>query len=89
VIASKCGARPTEYHGDLNTIQLDGLSYDTIIKSVEDSLARLGTDYIDILYAHIDFVDYPIEERLIAFTKLKEQGKIKFTRYQQHRILED
>ena len=78
VIASKCGARPTEYHGDLNTIQLDGLSYDTIIKSVEDSLARLGTDYIDILYAHIDFVDYPIEERLIAFTKLKEQGKIKF-----------
>ena len=78
IIATKCGARPTAYHGDLESIQLDGLSYDTIIKSVEDSLKRLDTDYIDILYAHIDFHDYPIEERLIAFTKLQEQGKIRF-----------
>ena len=57
IIATKCGARPTAYHGDLESIQLDGLSYDTIIKSVEDSLKRLDTDYIDILYAHIDFHD--------------------------------
>ena len=79
VIATKCGARPTAYYGDLDTIQLEGLSYDTIIKSVENSLKRLNTDYIDILYAHIDFHDFPIEERLIAFSKLKEQGKIRFT----------
>ena len=79
VIATKCGAKPTAYHGDLETIQLDGLSYDNIIRSVEDSLRRMSTDYIDILYAHIDFLEYPVEERLIAFSKLKEQGKIRFT----------
>ena len=46
---------------------------------MENSLSRLNTDYIDILYGHIDFSDFPVEERLIAFTKLKEQGKIRFT----------
>ena len=79
IIATKCGARPTSYHGDLDTIRFEGLSYETIIKSVEDSLTRLNTDYIDLLYAHIDFLEYPVEERLVAFTKLKEQGKIRFT----------
>jgi len=79
VIATKCGGRPIDYQGDLDTIQLEGLSYDTIIKSVENSLIRLNTDYIDILYAHIDLMEFPIEERLIAFTKLREQGKIRFT----------
>ena len=79
VIATKCGVRPTYYQGDLDTVRLEGLGYETIIKSVEDSLRRLKTDYIDILYAHVDFMDSPVEERLIAFTKLKEQGKIRFT----------
>ncbi len=78
VLATKCGARPTYYAGDMNTIKLEGLSYDTIIKAVEDSLRRLQTDYIDVLYGHIDFMEYPIDERLKAFTLLKEQGKIRF-----------
>ncbi|GJM28291.1 MAG: oxidoreductase [Cyclobacteriaceae bacterium] len=78
VIATKCGARPTKYQGDLETVQFEGLSYDTIMKTVEDSLTRLKTDYIDLLYAHVDFLDFPIEERLIAFTKLQEQGKVKY-----------
>lgn len=77
VIATKCGARPNYYHGDLETVEFEGLSYDTIIRSVETSLKRLQTDYIDLLYAHVDLFDFPIEERLIAFTKLQEQGKIR------------
>ena len=79
VIATKCGARPTSYHGDLDTISFEGLTYQSIIRAVEKSLKRLKTDYIDLLYAHIDFTDSPVEERLIAFSKLKEQGKIRFT----------
>jgi len=79
VIATKCGARPTAYHGNLDSIELDGLSYDTIIQSVEDSLTRLKTDYVDILYVHIDLPEFPVEERLMAFTKLKEQGKLRFS----------
>jgi len=79
VIATKCGARPTSHQGDLTDLSLEGLSYESIINAVENSLRRLGTDYIDLLYAHIDFFDSPLEERLIAFTRLKEQGKIRFT----------
>ncbi len=79
VLATKCGARPVNYSGDLDSIQLEGLSYITIIKAVEASLKRLQTDYLDVLYGHVDFMKYPIEERLKAFTLLREQGKIRFT----------
>lgn len=53
-----------------------------IIDSVEESLARLHTDYIDILYLHdIEFVspDIIIEEAIPALQQLKNQGKIRFT----------
>ncbi len=77
VLATKCGARPTFFDGNLATIKNEGLSYQTIIEAVEDSLKRLQTDYVDVLYGHIDFMEYPVEERLKAFALLKEQGKIR------------
>ncbi len=77
ILASKCGARPTAFTGDLSTVKLEGLSASTIIKAVEDSLRRLQTDYLDILYGHIDFQDYPIDERLEAFARLRDSGKIR------------
>ncbi|WP_379155777.1 aldo/keto reductase [Paenibacillus sp. sgz5001063] len=52
-----------------------------IFSSVEESLARLNTDYLDILYLHdIEFVPAGIilEEAVPALHKLKEQGKIRF-----------
>ncbi|OEK01344.1 hypothetical protein BFP97_07370 [Roseivirga sp. 4D4] len=77
ILATKCGARPKSFDGNLDNISLEGLSHDTIIQAVEGSLKRLKTDYIDLMYGHIDFPEYPIEERLNAFQKLKEQGKIR------------
>jgi aryl-alcohol dehydrogenase-like predicted oxidoreductase len=77
VIVTKCGARPASFDGDLSAVELEGLSYEVIIRTVEESLSRLETDYIDVLYGHIDFQDYPIQERLEAFTRLKKQGKIR------------
>lgn len=77
ILATKCGARPESFDGNLDSVQLEGLAHNTIIKAVEDSLKRLKTDYIDVLYGHIDFQEYPIEERLNAFQKLKDQGKIR------------
>ena len=56
ILATKCGARPSFFDGSLDTIVTEGLSYNTIIKAVEDSLMRLKTDYVDILYGHIDFI---------------------------------
>lgn len=52
-----------------------------ILASVDESLLRLNTDYVDILFLHdIEFV--PFEEVAIeafyTLGKLKEQGKIRF-----------
>lgn len=52
-----------------------------IVKSLEESLQRLGTDYVDILFLHdIEFGSYNqvIEEGIPALEELKEQGKIRF-----------
>ena len=75
VLATKVGARP-KYHG-AGMDELEGLSYQTIITAVEGSLKRLKTDCIGLYYAHVDWYDYPIEERLKAFDKLKNDGKIR------------
>ena len=52
-----------------------GLSAANIEAAVEDSLKRLGTDYIDVYFAHIDDEDVPLEETLTAFDKLVKAGK--------------
>lgn len=75
VLATKVGARPkTPGAGAEN---LEGLSYQTIVQAVEASLHRLNTDYIDLYYDHVDWYDYPLEERLEAFTRLIKEGKVR------------
>jgi L-galactose dehydrogenase len=57
-------------------------SYDRIIHSAEESLQRLNTDYLDILFLHdIEFADVNqiLEEALPALDELKKQGKIRFS----------
>jgi aryl-alcohol dehydrogenase-like predicted oxidoreductase len=54
-----------------------GLSKSHIAKSVDDSLGRLQTDYIDLYQAHRDDAATPLEETLEAFTRLIEQGKVR------------
>ncbi|WP_203295785.1 aldo/keto reductase [Luteirhabdus pelagi] len=49
-----------------------------IVKSVDDSLRRLQTDYIDLYYAHKDDETTPPEETLSAFQKLIEAGKVRY-----------
>ncbi|MET0454060.1 MAG: aldo/keto reductase [Mycobacterium sp.] len=47
-----------------------------MFRSVEDSLRRLGTDYVDLLWVHFpDFVT-PIDEIVRAFDDLASAGKI-------------
>ena len=48
-----------------------------ILSSVEKSLKRLQTDYIDLYYAHKDDEKTPPEETLEAFQKLIDQGKVR------------
>lgn len=54
-----------------------GLSSPAIQRSVEASLTRLGTDRIDLLYLHIDDVEVPFEETLLAVDDLIRAGKVR------------
>ncbi len=55
-----------------------GLSRHHIMAGVEDSLARLQTDYIDVYQAHWDDRETPLEETLRAFDDLVRQGKVRY-----------
>lgn len=48
-----------------------------IAAAAEASLRRLGTDYIDLYYAHQDDRKTPIEETLGAFDRLVRDGKVR------------
>jgi aryl-alcohol dehydrogenase-like predicted oxidoreductase len=63
----------------------DGKSYpiykyaskENVIKEAEESLKRLGTDYIDLLQLHWPDSTTPIEETMEALQLLIDQGKIR------------
>ena len=76
LIASKCGIRKEGDPVPLAPYRYD-FSADYIIQSCEGSLKRLQTDRIDLYQLHRpDFLAEP-EEVARAFTKLKEQGKVR------------
>jgi aryl-alcohol dehydrogenase-like predicted oxidoreductase len=54
-----------------------GLSKSHILRSAEDSLGRLQTDYIDLYQSHVDDPDTPLEETLGAYAQLLKQGKVR------------
>jgi aryl-alcohol dehydrogenase-like predicted oxidoreductase len=54
-----------------------GLTRAYIMKSVDRSLQRLKTDYIDLYQAHIDDPGTPLEETLGAFGELIAAGKVR------------
>ncbi len=72
ILATKCFA-PTR-RGPNNW----GLSRQHIMESVEASLRRLDTDYIDLYQSHGFDPHTPIEETLRAFEDLVTQGKVRY-----------
>lgn len=50
-----------------------------MVRSVEDSLRRMGTDYIDLLYLHMWDFRTPVDEILRAFDDLVRSGKVLYT----------
>ncbi|GAB3275091.1 aldo/keto reductase [Larkinella harenae] len=69
VIATKVGS-------DMGSGKKD-LSKAHIRKSVEDSLRRLQTDYIDLYQSHYDDLETPIEETLGTYAELVKEGKVR------------
>jgi aryl-alcohol dehydrogenase-like predicted oxidoreductase len=54
-----------------------GLSRAHILRSVEDSLMRLQTDYIDLYQSHIDDEATALDETAETYARLVEQGKVR------------
>lgn len=54
-----------------------GLSKAHILRSADESLRRLQTDYIDLYQSHRDDEATPLQETLEAYARLIEQGKVR------------
>ncbi|MFF1923160.1 aldo/keto reductase [Streptomyces sp. NPDC058221] len=67
VLATKVGAHPS----------YKGLAAATIKAGAEESLRRLGTDYIDLYYTHFDDETVPVEEIITALDQLVKEGKVR------------
>jgi aryl-alcohol dehydrogenase-like predicted oxidoreductase len=55
-----------------------GLSRKHIAQACEDSLRRLGTDYIDLYQVHCWDAATPLEETISALTDLVRSGKVRY-----------
>lgn len=67
VIATKVGQHP----------EFKGLKPETIKAGAEASLARLGTDRIDLYYTHYDDESVPVEDIITALDGLVRAGKVR------------
>jgi aryl-alcohol dehydrogenase-like predicted oxidoreductase len=59
-----------------SSLHVTGNSRKAMVQSLEQSLRRLGTDRVDVLWAHVADASTPIEEILRAFDDLTRAGKI-------------
>lgn len=57
-------------------VWIDSLEYDDVLETTAESLDRLGTDYLDLLYVHWPARTYDPEETLPALEELREDGVI-------------
>jgi aryl-alcohol dehydrogenase-like predicted oxidoreductase len=73
VLATKCGIVPAKPGPGIDA---DG-SPKAILSSCDESLRRLGTDAIDLLYLHRVDPKVPIEESVGALSTLVRQGKVR------------
>lgn len=85
ILSTKCGLMFDRTEGSYY-FSRDGknvyknLSKSAVIDSVDQSLRRLGTDYIDIMFTHWQSVEpfiVPVEETMEALMSLKKAGKIR------------
>lgn len=70
ILATKVGSHTKEHDFDI--------SKKHILKSVDESLQRLQTDYIDLYYTHFDDNKTPVEETLSAYQEIIAAGKVRY-----------
>ncbi|KTR08349.1 aldo/keto reductase [Curtobacterium luteum] len=69
VIATKVSQHP----------EFQGLSASNVAAAARASLERLGTDRIDLYYAHFDDESTPLEETVRSFDQLVREGLVRYT----------
>ena len=52
-------------------------SLESLVAGVESNLARLGTDYVDLIQCHIDFREPNMEVFIEGFQRLQRDGKVR------------
>lgn len=67
ILSTKVGSKNNEHP--------ENVSKKFILESVEKSLKRLKTDYIDLYQTHFDDENTPVEETLSAYQQLIKEGK--------------
>jgi len=78
VIATKFNRRmDNAVAGDMSTIGPQDGSAGHVRSSIEGSLTRLGTDYVDLYYQHRVDPNVPIEETVGAMAELVAEGKVR------------
>ena len=79
VIATKCtgNLKPGDPNGG-------GAGRKSLMSAVDESLRRLRTDYIDLLWSHFYDFNTPIEEMLRTFDDLVRCGKVRYVGLSDH-----
>lgn len=67
VVATKVGAHPRR----------KGLTHDNVVAALDESLVRLGTDHVDVYYAHYDDESVPVLDQAVTFDGLVRAGKVR------------
>ncbi len=73
-ISTKVGCEPTEAGRFPETAE--GLSADVVKKGIEGSLRRLGTDHVELYWAHKPDPVTPLEETVAVFDELVSAGAV-------------
>ena len=68
VLATKVSTHP----------QFRGLAAANVAAAARASLTRLGTDVIDLYWAHFDDASVPLEETAAAFSRLVDEGLVRY-----------
>lgn len=58
-------------------VWVDQYKHDDFIRSVDESLTKLKTDYVDLLLLHWPKSDVPLAERIGALNELHKAGKVR------------
>lgn len=67
-LGNQMGSQPNQSH----------YSRTWIMREIDESLRRLATDYVDVLYLHRDFIGENLEEPVRAMGDLIRAGKIRY-----------